>query len=766
MPADTSGALDFWASFLTGPGGLVGAEKSDGSYAYYQEQSRMIQDALNSPDVAPERKQQLRQQQAQLDQQFYPQRVEAATTKLQQAPTDAEALAALQELESLQNSVGAGSPGSGPTAQSPKYDNGRPTYDPTNEAQLRAEFERNGGEAGSGYSFEEYKRTVARENPNGELRYTGTSVQSNGEPATYPGYNNLGAQLEGIDRQVLSNAQLQRAGQLGYYDNITGRALGDLETKNKQTDATSQQILQNLAASGASTKASTTAYVGQLDAAARAANQRSNASLDRYTGAVDQYNASNLSALDAYKTGIAPYQTEIAGTTYNAIAPDAEGLGYQRQALGMGSSIYGGSLDYTSQAAQAYADPADVARTLQGLAMLQDQAISGGDEQRLNLDHARAQLASGGDEQRNILDLALNELETGGDKQRDVYKRYDEISRPEMTAAERAILAQSQRQYATQDKANRDALTSNLEARGVLSGAGLIAGQQASQQRLGEERVAGTLGAQAQAVQRALYGLQGMESSANALRSGDQQALGLASDAATRLRTGEQNALQLEQAAANALRAGDLAAAQAYTQAAQVQRAQGFQEEYSRGVAADNASANNQATRLGGAQIYANQANQIRLANDDINKFNANQQGITDRYNTTFKQSEYDRLAGLQQSTLNNTVGINQTNLGNESQLNTATQGAIGDQFGRTNTAIQTGIGTSFGNYGIDMGYAGTALGENQASQQRQQTLSNAKIDNATRRIDLSTSTNQDVQDALRKLQGSKVDIYGLNSVG
>jgi polyhydroxyalkanoate synthesis regulator phasin len=569
-------------------------------------------------------------------------------------------------------------------------------------------------------SWEEYKAMVLEANPNGSLRYTSPTAKNIGrggsaktfigdpDPRMAAGY--------GSNAAAVRNAEITRDASLGYFDNVTQRALNDLGSKNKATDEAAKQTLTKLAESGNLTKQQTTQIANRLQQEADRSNSESSASTQRLTRAVNTTNTSNTSALRSYESGIQPYQREIAGTTRQNVQFDPEGLSAQRASLAQAAGIAGGSLDYQSQAARAYANPADVQRALEGIEMLRQNATDGGKEQLKNLQIAR------------------DEYEHGGDDQREVMERYKAISNPEMTAAERAILDQSQRQYAIHDKANRDAVSQDLEARGMMSGAGQIAAQQAAQQRLGEERTAGMLGAQAQAVQRALIGMQGWK------------------DTATDLRTGNQNAEQLMQAAANALREGDLQAANAFTVAAQRQREQGFNEEYSRGVAADNASANNQSTRLGGAQLQGQQANAIRSANDAVNMFNNEQQGITDRYNTSFKQSEYDRLAGLQQSTLNNRLGVNQTNLGNETMLDDSTQRAIGDRFGRTNTAAQTGIGVAMGNWGIDQGIAGAELDEQRASQRRAESEVGTRIGTAGQRVGLSRQTDDDVRRALMGL--------------
>jgi polyhydroxyalkanoate synthesis regulator phasin len=792
--------------------GSIGAAAGDGTIDYYKAESARIDKALASPTVSDARKAELRQAKTDLDEQYFGVRSGDALTTLRGAGSDADALAALQAMEGLRSTAGGGAMGGGGqqpqggtetvpgwgtrTKQTidPKLADGRPVYDPWDETRLREEWVNDGFQA-RGMSLEEYRQEVLKVNPDGNLRYTSPTAKnvSDGRPKTFSaapseGTGSSGGQ-GGYNPAVVRNKEVTRDASLGYYDNITQRALKDLGSSNKQADEEAKQILAQLAEQGQLTKQQTTQISNKLTQAAESSNAESRASTQRLTESVNRNVASNQQGFSDYQSGIAPYQHQLAGTTRQNVQFDPEGLSAQRAALQQAQGIAGGSLDYRSQAAQAYANADDVARTIEGLNMLRANATTGGNEQRRNLDMAREELQSGGREQRDILrralreadyggqnqqkiyDLALAELAGGGSRQREVYNRYKDISNPEMTAAERNVLAQSQRQYAIHDKANRDATARDLESRGVMSGAGQIANQQAAQQRLGEERVAGTLGAQGMAVERAFAALQGMEGTANALRAGDQSALqgagqaadslragnqaalGLAGRAATDLRTGNQNAHQLMQNAANALRAGDLAAANAYTQAAQEQRAQGFHEEYSRGVAADNASANNQSTRLGGAQLQASQSNAIRSANDAVNMFNNEQQGVTDRFNADYAQREYQRLTGLQQDTFNNRQTTIATDAGLEFGLDGATQGAIDGRFGRTNTAAQTGIGVAMNNWNnIDLPLGREQLGESRESAGRRTGEIGSRVDTATKRIDIGRTLQGDVDDALSGL--------------
>lgn len=752
------------------------ASGGDGSLDYYKKQSAAIQEALDSPGVSDARKQELRQTQAELDDTYFPARETDAKTTLQNAGSDDDALKALQAIEALRSTGGSGVSGSTGGAVPPdftgtinntRYIKGQavdpalakngPINDPTDVAEQRREYDE-GGFQYQGVSFEEYQQMVKEANPDGNLRYTSPTAKNlNGTAKTFsvvPDNSKSPGAVNGASTGV-RNAQTTADAETGYFDNVTQRALGTVDKKNASTDAEARAAIAKLTQQGEATKTSNQGYADQEQAAANTAIGESKASTARYTAAADRDVASNQTGFDNYVSGIAPYQTKIAGTTRSNVAFDPEGLADQRAALAQGQNIAGGSLDYTSQGAQAYADPADVQRALDGINMLRENATTGGDDQRQNLQIARDEYDHGGENQQHIYDLALDQLEHGGDKQRDVYDRYNEISHPEMTADERNILAQSQQQYATLDKSNRDAVSKDLSARGINSGAAQIAGQQTSQDQLGQQRVAGVLGAQAQSVQRAFAALQGMQSTADQLRTGDQNSLSIAGRAATDLRTGNQNAEQLMQSAANALRAGDLAAANAYTVAAQRQREQGFQEEYDRGIAADNASANNQSTRLGGAQIQANEANSIRSANDSVNMFNNEQQGITDRYNTTFEQSEDERLTGLQQSTFNNRQTTIGTNQGIEGALARQSASDTKDRFGYTDAGVQTGLGVNASNHAIDSQNAGNTIDEGVRESGRTSAAADQRIGVAGQRVNLSGSTNKQIQDAIDKLSGA-----------
>lgn len=232
------------------------------------------------------------------------------------------------------------------------------------------------------------------------------------------------------------------------------------------------------------------------------------------------------------------------------VESDAESLAAQRAALGNAEGIFGGSLDYTSQAAGAFADPNDVAR------------------------------------QRAALDRLFQEAETGGADQKKVFDKFFDLSDPTVTAKERAAFEQIQGAAEGRDRSQRLAIDADLAQRGLRSGASQIASQLSDRTSTANARNAGLLGIQGMAVDRALSALGGAGTTANQMRTLNQSA------------------------------GRDL-----YTGSADM-RKQGFNEEYQRGTAADAASANNQQTRFGGAQLQGEMANAMRDDADIMSRFN------------------------------------------------------------------------------------------------------------------------------------------------
>lgn len=299
-------------------------------------------------------------------------------------------------------------------------------------------------------------------------------------------------------------------------------------------------------------------YTGQQDAL----NAQDQAGLSRYMGETDplmqMYTAQGSDPADVARQQASYSQLAGAGNgsldyqaqTYTSNAGD---VARESSAYNTLAATGGGALDYRSQAAQAYADPMDVAN-----------------------------------ERKGLLDVQ-NDLNNGDKDQREIYDL--EKSRTGVTAtAEEALLAEvARRKFESADKSNRDAVQEELGQRGIRSGAAEIAGTLGARDQLSQDRSMAELGLQANAMQRARDYTQLAGSEANTMRGDKQNALDLQGRLASNLRN------------------------------------EGFDEEYKRGVGADNASANNQATRLGGQQSAGTLASQIRSQSDAVGTFNVGQ---------------------------------------------------------------------------------------------------------------------------------------------
>ncbi|RPH73972.1 hypothetical protein EHM76_04490 [bacterium] len=347
----------------------------------------------------------------------------------------------------------------------------------------------------------------------------------------------------------------------------------------------------------------------------------------------------------------------------------------QNQALGNFNDIYGGSLDYQSQGAQAYADPAtisaqwDVYGQLQGAAGGSLDTQSQAAEAYASAESVAEQKAALG----KLRGLANGEGENW-QQLKDVTQSFRDLSNPEITDQERFIITEFQQRREDMERSAREARMSDMAARGLRSGAAESTAMQGAQQELGRQSVLTELGAQSNAIERAdrnraLWG-QASEASVGL----EQQAAGMYYDAAGQLRSQEfdeaySRGLAADQTSiANADR--KLSAMGMSAQQINEMRNASFNEAYSRGVAADNASANNQATRLSGAQGYANQSNQIRADNDAVGTFNANQRNVVGMNNQSVQLADLQRRQGVANDDLYGTTHVTGNNLAATNRTN------------------------------------------------------------------------------------------------
>jgi hypothetical protein len=378
-------------------------------------------------------------------------------------------------------------------------------------------------------------------------------------------------------------------------------------------------------------------------------------------------NATHNSEMDSLVAGLQPYQ---------ALGYDPEGHAAQTQALSNFSAIQGGSLDYQASQAQAA--------------------------------HARAVMAAVQQYNSNPNDVAqqqdaINQLKgaiSGGEwagNMRDVRDKYKSLSDPEITDQERFIMENLRQQSEARMRGNREALSSDLATRGIRSGASEAVGLGMENQETGNERVLTELGAGANAVNRSMQAMQGWAQTSEVGRQAELQAMGMYSDAAGNLRqmndqVGEFNAAEQNQTnRVNATNATNVNISNAANDTNVSMFNAGQQNQ---------AKANNQATRLAGAQGYSTAATNLRNSNETINMFNKDQEMVQSRHMDEVKyNASNSKLDGTNQTagTVGHLVG----------QQTASAMDAAGSNWARNTRDNDTADANTRSKYGATKDFAG-----------------------------------------------------------
>lgn len=510
----------------------------------------------------------------------------------------------------------------------------------------------------------------------------------------------------------------------------TIQGLSDLSGQTgTQNNAAMQSIRDAIAAQGVQNGqyiAQSQGLSDQFTAAGNTANAFDWGNLGTYQSGLSGLNASTSSALgnlgSQYQSlmpqltsSLAPnYLTSQAAQAY----ADPASIAAQNQALGFLGGAMNGSLNYTSQAAQAYADPNDVYNQRASADAL--QGIAGGSK---DVDFARLPGTSELWQSAQGYGRGFDELYGAFQGSQDVHagqedpaayaaahealNKYRGLTTPEVTSAEEFIYKQAQMKQEQDERANREAVQTDLRQRG-LSGSGMEIGQGAlASQQISQNRLLADLGAQKQAVDRSMQALAGQANLSSTLsgQANDiaehnaanrlgalQQFAGLKTDA---LKTYTGLGADVETANKNRQATAQAQAQQAYAQL----RAQGFSEEYARGQAADIASANNQRTQLQGGIAYGDLASTQRdqsfnesfkrgTAADATNQFNELNRIDVTKYNQDYAQKERDASWNR---TTDYTTGVLRGNEDLSSNLTSsfnAGQKTNADTFGRTKDTL------------------------------------------------------------------------------
>lgn len=475
--------------------------------------------------------------------------------------------------------------------------------------------------------------------------------------------------------------------------NQNDEALKRLEDLSKGTQQSNQAAINQMNTLIDQQDPRNAAYIQQLRAEAAklgtsrdTANQGSLDALGSYTQTLNELNRRNDATVGEAQGMFDSLRTPIVGNLQSQAAiADPQALAAQNEALSMLGGTANGALDYQSQAAGAYADPKYVAMRDMGLADLYDVSKGSKDV------HV-------GQEDPVAYAKAMEALD-----------KASSLTNPAVTDAENFLYEKARQGWEMDQRALDAAKMSNLRRRGMAGGgAELTLGALGSQQ-IAQQRVLSDLAASAQAVARSqdMLKLQGqlgsqLNSEANALATGNAnrqlQALGM------------------------------------YEQGAETAQQSSFDQAYKRGVAADNASANNQATRLSGQIAYGNQANAMQ--DDAFNRGQAADAMAT--WNKSFEASERDALWGRQTDLSGLKLNASAQNSNNASNIFQGTTSVLNNNYVRDAQLAQTNMGVlGVENNGQNdqlnrrLGVQGAQIGVNNTAQAQNNLTTGMGIDNS-----------------------------------
>lgn len=452
------------------------------------------------------------------------------------------------------------------------------------------------------------------------------------------------------------------------------------------------QLGQQVASQAAASNAMRTSALGNYGNAVGAA------------GAWDMQNFGNLQS-----AANAPMQMTASPYVGDAMSNPAD-VARELQAYSQLQGAANGSLNQTSQAAQAYANAQDVANQNRAARTL-EAAGNGSLNVDLNsipeLDKLRDPGSIGG--MQELLQVYGGSQDVRpGQLDPDAYnaevaarEKLWGLTDPSVTAQEKLMFELARQQQEQDERGVREALQTDAARRGVGGQGTEIARSALAAQQTSRNRMLQDMQALAQAQARSMDALQGygtlatnMSAQANQLALANQatrtgalgQYTGVSANAANVLgQIGAANATQ------NANR--QLAAQQAAYDAYATLRAQGFSEEYARGVAYDNMANANANRQLGAMQSQGQMANNMRAEGDAMSRYNQGQRQQQSQFADSYAANRQDAAYGRQVDVFNagNTVGRNfMTDQGNLFNANT---GVADANFNTINSSVGTQAG-------------------------------------------------------------------------
>lgn len=488
----------------------------------------------------------------------------------------------------------------------------------------------------------------------------GLSNPNISDPSTIAGYDGQGTYYNDGSVRFDDPALQARYTQIQNAYDQNDKALDNLEGYQGNYNNATWQNNQRIGQIAANQNANDARFINQSQALTDQLGGYRDTANQQQTQLVQDYNG-QLANLSNYNTGLVnnlgglygdlstPLQSQVVwqgDLVSQAAQADPQALAAQNNALGFLSGAMNGSLDYESQAALAYADPRYLAMRDQGLSDL--YGVSQGS--------------------KDVLPGQLDPEAYGAAM--DALHQFGDLTDPRVTDAERFLYEQARQAQELDERALSAARMSDLRRRGMAgSGAELTQGALDSQ-RISQNRLLSDLGAGANAINRSMTALQGYGNLSSVLNN-------------------QANAL----ASANSDR--QLSALGSYTAGSAQAADASFDQAYKRGVAADTASANNQATRLQGGIAYGNQANAMQddafnrgMAADQTAQFNRAQSIDVAKYNSDYAQKERDAQWSRGVDLTNTGLTASDLNARNAASGYQANNSLIGDTYNRNRDVV------------------------------------------------------------------------------
>lgn len=637
------------------------------------------------------------------------------------------------------------------TATPTKYKtNGTPAFGQVTQTEVDAkgqtwEYIDNGDGSGEWKMTKDAAGNLVGDAREQQARMSGTNVSGNSQNPMPP-YNAGPAnaaiakkQEEDYIQQIINNAKANQADNKNFVDTTAVPALQRQTQMAQGADAMDWTALGLQGQARDKAAASRANLSSEQRGIASGYNQASSGMYDSYAKGQSALNDQDQGALGKYMGETDPLMQRMS-----ARGSDAADVSRQLSDYNTLSGIGSGSLDYSAD--QWSSNPEDVAR--QEAMYGQYGRIGGG-----SLDYAsQAAKAAASPEDLANQKKALLDIQqdvAGGDKdQREIYDLMKSRTGVKATAEEAYLAELARRKFESDDRGSRQANMRELGMRGLRSGNTEIANQLAERGAMAQDRTLAELGLQANAMQRARDYTNMSGTQANAMRGSKQNALGMQSDLSSTM------------------------------------RGQSFDESYKRGLGADQASRDNQGTRLSGYQLQGNQANQIRNSNDAVGTFNVGQSNVAKANNQSTRlsgsqsaaaqgneirnandsirmfQDQYAQQEAIRTGNLagqRQTASLNTTNQIGQRNSTTQDQGqaVIAGNYGRDKDSISLDYGRAADDYAADSDFAGSVGNVGQRGYERAAGVTGSATGVASTRAGINQSDTDALITALKLGVGS-----------